>query len=89
MVFGCFFAWRKETREKSRSALESESEDEILKALNMADDLGSKVDLILNKLNKLDSIEVRLQNLNKSVANMEESFAIFEKDVEVLKEKTE
>lgn len=79
----------KKTREKSRTALESESEDEILKALNMADDLGSKVDLILNKLNKLDSFEVRLQNLNKSVANMEESFAIFEKDVEVLKEKTE
>lgn len=55
----------------------------------MVDDLGSKVDFILNKLNTLDSIEVRLQNLNQSVANMEESFAIIEKDVEVLKEKTE
>ena len=37
----------------------------------MADNLASKVDLILNKLNKLDSIEVRLEKLNKSVTNIE------------------
>ena len=74
--------------EKNYSALESESEDDILKALNMADNLGSNVDLILNKLNKLDSIELRLENLKKSVANIEESFAVIEKDVEALKEKT-
>ena len=78
----------KRTREKNHSALESESEDDILKALNMADNLGSKVDLILNELNKLDSIELRLENLTKSVASREESFAIIEKDVEALKEKT-
>lgn len=77
---------QRKTREKSEK---SESKDEILKAHNMVDGLGSKVDFILNKLNTLDSIEVRLQNLNKSGANMEESFAIIEKDVEVLKEKTE
>lgn len=74
---------------KSRNALESESKDEILKALNMVDDLGSRVEFFLNKLNTLDNIEMRLQNLNQSVANMEESFAIIENDVEVLKEKTE
>ena len=78
----------KKTREKNHSALQSENEDDILKALNMADNLESKVDLILNKLNKLDSIELRLENLNKSVANIEESFVIIEKDVEALKEKT-
>ena len=67
------------TREKNHSALESENEDDILKALNMAENLASKVDLILNKLNKLDSIELLLENLNKSVANIEECFAIIEK----------
>ena len=72
----------KKTREKNHSA---ESEDDILKALTMADNLGAKVDLILNKL---DSIELRLENLNKSVANLEESFTIIEKDVDALKEKT-
>lgn len=80
---------QRKTLEKSRNVLESESKDEILKALNMVDDLGSRVEFFLNKLNTLDNIEVRLQNLNKSVANMEESFAIIENDVEVLKEKTE
>ena len=55
--------------------------------LNIADNLGSKVDLILNKLNKLDSIEVRLEKLNKSVSNIEESFGIIEKDVEALEKK--
>ena len=67
------------TREKNHSALESENEDDILKALNMAENLASKVDLILNKLNKLDSIELLLENLNKSAANIEECFAIIEK----------
>jgi len=78
----------KKKREKNHSALESESEDDILKALKMADNLGAKVDLILNKLNKLDSIELGLENLNKSVASIKESLAIIEKDVEALKEKT-
>ena len=64
----------KKAREKNHSALESESEDYILKALNMADNLGSYCLLILNKLNKLDSIELRLETLNKSVASIEESF---------------
>ena len=53
----------KKAREKNHSALESESEDDVLKALN----------IILNKLNTLDSIELRLETLNKSVANIEES----------------
>ena len=44
------------------------------------------MDLVLNKLKKCDSIELRLENLNKSVANIEESFTIIEKDVEALKE---
>ena len=81
------FPEEKKTWEKNHSALESESEDNIFKVLNMADNLGSKVDLILNKLNKLDSIEVRLEKLKKSVTNIEESFAIIEKDVEALEKK--
>lgn len=76
----------KKTRENNHRALESENEDDIFKALNMADNLGSKVDLVLNKLKKCDSMELRLENLNKSVANIEESFTIIEKDVEALKE---
>ena len=55
----------------------------------MADDLGKKVDMILNKLQKLDNIEARLDNLDKSIASLEEYFAFLEKDVHNLKDKTE
>ena len=55
----------------------------------MADGLGKKVDLIWNKLRKLDSIptESRLHNLHKSMASLEQSFAVMEKDVQNLKDK--
>ena len=55
----------------------------------MAGDLGKKVDMILNKLQKLDNIEARLDNVHKSIASLEESFAFLEKDVQNLKDKTE
>ena len=56
----------------------------------MADGLGKKVDLIWNKLRKLDSIptEMRLHNLHRSMASLEQSFAVMEKYVQNLKDKT-
>ena len=56
----------------------------------MADGLGKKVDLIWMKLRKLDSIltETRLHNLHRSMASLEQSFAVMEKDVQNLKDKT-
>ena len=56
----------------------------------MADGLGKKVDLIWNKLRKLDSIltETCLHNLHRSMASLEQSFAVMEKDVQNLKDKT-
>ena len=75
-------------REKCQSTGESGSEDDSLKAFKMADDLGTQVDMILKKLTKLHSIELRLDNLYKSVVNIEESFSAIEKDVQTLKDKT-
>ena len=56
----------------------------------MADGLGKKVDLIWNKLRKLDSIltETRQHNLHRSKASLEQSFAVMEKDVQNLNDKT-
>ena len=56
----------------------------------MADGLGKKVDLIWNKLRKLDSIltETRLHDLHRSTASFEQSFAVMEKYVQNLKDKT-
>ena len=77
------------SKEANLSTSTSEAEDEVLTTLSMADDLGKKVDMILNKLQKLDNIEARLDNLHKSIASLEESFAFLEKDVQNLKDKTE
>ena len=44
--------------------------------------------MILHKLRKLDIVETRLDNLDKSMASLEESFAVMEKDVQNLKDKT-
>ena len=63
----------KKSKEANRSTSTSEGEDEVLTALSMADDLGKKVDMILNKLQKLDNIEARLDNLHKSIASLEEA----------------
>ena len=79
----------KKSKEANRSTSTNEAEDEVLTALSMAGDLGKKVDMILNKLQKLDNIEARLDNLHKSIASLEESFAFLEKDVQNLKDKTE
>ena len=80
---------KKKSKEASRSTSTNEAEDEVLTGLSMAGDLGKKVDMILNKLQKLDNIEARLDNLHKSIASLEESFAFLEKDVQNLKDKTE
>ena len=56
---------KKKSREANRSTSTNEVEDEVLTALLMAGDLGKKVDMILNKLQKLDNIESRLDNLHK------------------------
>ena len=72
-----FARGKKKSKEANRSTSTSEGEDEVLTALSMADDLGKKVDMILNKLQKLDNIEARLDNLHKSIASLEESFAFW------------
>ena len=86
-LLGRLFARGKKSKEANRSTSTSEAEDEVLTAI--ADNLGKKVDMILNKLQKLDNIEARLDNLHKSIASLEESFAFLEKDVQNLKDKTE
>jgi len=45
----------------------SDPGDEVLSALNMADNLGSKMDEILEKLNQLDSIGCQIKSLHESM----------------------
>ena len=77
-----------EAKERRES---SSCDDTILEALGMAEGLAEKVDLILaklSKLNKLDEIELRLDNLSTSVSSIEMSMSQLEKEVSVLDSKT-
>ena len=72
---------RKLTERKSSSSSESnspegkrtkdENEDEVLRALNMADDVAGKLDKIIAQLRKLDSIETTLNEICNKVAKIE------------------
>ena len=72
---------RKLTERNSSSSSESnspegkrtkdENEDEVLRALNMADDMAGKLDKIIAQLRKLDSIETTLNEICNKVAKIE------------------
>lgn len=53
----------------------------------MANDLSKKVDQILLKLQKLDNIESRFNDLISTVSSIEETMARLDQDTEALKNK--
>ena len=53
---------------KETGSVSSQTDDEIFEALNMAEDLGKKIEHVLLKLGKLDIIESRLQEINSTLA---------------------
>ena len=64
-----------------------ESDDEIMAALNLSKGLSEKVDLILLKLNKLDLLEQKLDEVSTAVSSLKRSVAALETDVASVKEK--
>ena len=78
----------KRSREAQNESILSETDDEVLEALEMAEDVGKKIDLILAKLSKLDNIESRLENVFEVIANIEESVANLDREVKELKRKS-
>ena len=62
--------------------------DEALTAPDMAGDLATKMDLALSKLDKLDTIEKRLDSVIASISSIEETVGRLDKDVVILKNKT-
>ena len=61
--------------------------DDSCESTSAVDLLTKKMDTVLAKLQKLDSIENRLDNLFKAVSNIEDTVAGFDKEVHNLKEK--
>ena len=78
----------KRSREAQNESILSETDDEVLEELEMAEDVGKKIDLILAKLSKLDDIESRLENVFEVIANIEESVANLDREVKELKRKS-
>lgn len=77
------------TREGSnnkKEILDSEK-PEVFHESTMANDLSKKVDQILLKLQKLDNIESRFNDLISTVSSIEETMARLDQDTEALKNK--
>ena len=77
----------KRTR-KEFDSVSSQTDDEVIEALNMAEDLGKKIEHVLLKLGKLDVIESRLQEMNSTLANIEQTVSRLDEEVKILKVKT-
>ena len=48
-----------------------QEEDEVMTALNMSEEVAAKVQKILEKLGKLDTIELSLKNIESKLAKLE------------------
>ena len=73
---------------KETGSVSSQTNDEILEALNMAEDLGKKIEHVLLKLGKLDIIESRLQEINSTLASIERTVSRLDEEVKILKVKS-
>ena len=77
----------KKTRTEA-SSVSSQTDDEVFEALNMAEDLGKKIEHVLLKLGKLDIIESHLQDINSTLANIEQTVSRLDEEIKILKVKT-
>ena len=67
---------------------ESETDEDPSEAATMAaEDEATKLDTILNKLKKLDSIEGRIEDVFKAISSIESKIASLDRDVEDLEDK--
>lgn len=78
---------KRSCRESSVSEARSEMSADDPETLSAVELLTKKMDTVLTKLQKLDNIESRLDNLFKAVTNIEDAVANLDKEVHNLKEK--
>ena len=60
----------------------------MFQALEMAEGLGKKLEAVLKKLEKLDTIESRLNQMHTTLASIEENVSRLDSEVEDLKTKS-
>ena len=74
----------KKTRNNSEES--ASSCDIVFDALDMAENVAAKLDLIMERLEKLSLIESRLDSMASTMANIESTLSRLDADVSVLKE---
>ena len=79
------FKESKKSKDEKRSRAEC---NKIFEALDMAENLGVKVEAILKKLETLDVIELQLREVCMKVANIEDTVSRLDPEVQVLKTRT-
>ena len=79
---------KKEQDGGQKSAKETSESDEVLKPSKMAGDLGKKIEGVLRKLEKLDTIESCQNKMYTTLSSIEESVSPLNSDVKKLKVET-
>ena len=78
----------KKSKDEGKAHSTASETDEVFEALEMAEGVGSKLEAVLKKLEKLDTIESRLSQMHTTLASIEENVSRLDSDVEDLKTKS-
>ena len=78
----------KKSRDKVKAHLTASETDKVLEALEMAEGVGTKLEAVLKKLEKLDTTESCLSQMHTTLAIIEENVSRLDSEVEDLKAKS-
>ena len=73
---------------KKKAHLTASETDKVLEALEMAEGVGTKLEAVLKKLEKLDTTESCLSQMHTTLAIIEENVSRLDSEVEDLKAKS-
>ena len=79
---------KKTSKDKAKAHSTASETDEVFEALEMAGGIGSKLEAVLKKLEKLDTIESRLSQMHTTLASIEENVSRLDSEVEDLETKS-
>ena len=84
----CHLQMKNKSKDEGKAHSTASETDEVFEALEMAEGVGSKLEDVLKKLEKLDTIESRLSQMHTTLASTEENVSRLDSDVEDLKTKS-
>ena len=63
----------KESKDEAKAHSTASETNEVFEAVEMAEGVGSKLEAVVKKLEKLDTIESRLSQMHTTLASIEEN----------------